>query len=43
MLNQDKGYQETSFTGVLKNFHCRKLVYYTKKGPKLAEIYDFPN
>jgi len=42
MLNQGKGYQVTSFRGVLKHLDYRKLVYYSKKGPKLAEIYDLP-
>jgi len=37
MLNQGKGYQVTSFRGDWKNFDCGKLVYYTKKGPKLAK------
>ena len=31
MLNEGKWYQVTSFRGVLKNLHCHKLVYYTKK------------
>ncbi len=36
ILSGGKGYQVTSFCGVLKQFDCHKLVYYTKKGPKLA-------
>ena len=36
MLNQGKGYKVTSFRGVWKNLDNGKLVYYTKKGPKLA-------
>ena len=37
MLNLGKGYQVTSFMGDWKNLDYGKLVYYTKKGPKLAK------
>ena len=37
MFNEGKRYHVTFFRGVLQNLDYYKLVYYTKKEPKLAK------